>query len=93
MGNLMGGGGRGGGPAPANSGGGRQARAAPSRRPDMEGPGNVDDILRELDQSSVGTANQARGLSVGRGAGVGNGATNTRVSVERSDANTLVLNV
>jgi len=87
MGNLMGGGGRGGGPAPSNSGPSRQARAAPSRRPDMEGPGNVDDILRELDQSSVGTANQARGVSVGRGDG------NTRVSVERSDANTLVLNV
>jgi hypothetical protein len=86
MGNLMGGGGRG-GPAPSNSGPPRQARAAPSRRPDMEGPGNVDDILRELDQSSVGTANQARGVSVGRGDG------NTRVSVERSDANTLVLNV
>ena len=89
MGNLMGGGGGGGrrGPAPSNSGPSRQARAAPSQRPDMEGPGNVDDILRELDQSSVGTANQARGVSVGRGDG------NTRVSVERSDANTLILNV
>jgi hypothetical protein len=88
MGNLMGGGGGGRrGPAPSNSGPSRQARAAPSRRPDMEGPGNVDDILRELDQSSVGTANQARGVSVGRGDG------NTRVSVERSDANTLILNV
>lgn len=82
MGNLMGG-----GPAPSNSGPPRQARAAPSQRPDMEGPGNVDDILRELDQSSVGTVNQARGVSIGKGNG------NTRVSVERSDANTLVLNV
>ena len=92
MGNLMGGG-RGSGPVPANTGGSRQARAnPPSRRPDMEGPGNVDDILRELDQSSVGTANQARGVSVGRG-GNSTGVGNTRVSVERSDANTLVLNV
>ena len=90
MGNLMGGGGGGRerGPAPSNSNPPRQARAAPaSKRPDMEGPGNVDDILKELDQSSVGTANQARGVSVTRGDG------NTRVSVERSDANTLILNV
>jgi hypothetical protein len=53
----------------------------------MDGPGDVDAILREIDQSSVGSgpASQARGISLGRG--------DTRVSVERSDANTLVLNV
>lgn len=86
VGNLMGGGGRGGGPMPANSGQSRpQARTAPSRRPDMDGPGDIDALLKELDQSSVGTANQARGVSLGRG--------DTRVSVERSDANTLILNV
>lgn len=86
VGNLMGGGGRGGGPMPANAGQSRpQARTAPSRRPDMDGPGDIDALLKELDQSSVGTANQARGVSLGRG--------DTRVSVERSDANTLILNV
>lgn len=87
MGNLMGGGGRR-GPVAANAGGPARASVAPAGRPDMEGPGNVDDILRELDRSSVGTAPQARGVSITRGT---DGPQ--RVSVERSDANTLVLDV
>ena len=93
LGGLMGmmsgmmGGGRPPAPAPAPTRG--APASAPARgRPDMDGPGDIDAILKEIDQSSVGTADQARGVSVTR-----EGSGPTRVSVERSDANTLVLDV
>lgn len=68
-------------------------------RTEMQGPGDVDAILRELDQASTGAnsdirsgpASQARDVSIMKGDGSGNRDVN--VSVERSDANTLVLNV
>jgi hypothetical protein len=93
LGGLMGGGGGGGGGAAArpaaNTPMGRGAapvnvrRQAPSAsRPEMDGPGDVDAILRELDRSATPSV---QGISLGRG--------NQRVSVERSDANTLVVNV
>lgn len=76
-------------PAPANVSSRQAPAAAPARgRPDMDGPGDIDAILKEIDQSSIGTADQARGVSVTR-----EGSGPTRVSVERSDANTLVLDV
>ena len=85
-------------------GGGNPAPAAPTRS-EMQGPGDVNEILRELDSASAGTgsrggsvppmrggsAMQAKDVSVVREDGTGN--QDVRVSVERSDANTLVLNV
>lgn len=101
MGSMFGGGGGGGGrsqPAAAFNG---------PRREEMEGPGDVDAILRELDRASAGTpmstvrgpADQAQRVSVVRDGGNGGGGRggrrerDMRVSVERSDANTLILNV
>jgi len=84
-------------------GGGNPAPAAPARS-EMQGPGDVNEILRELDAASAGTgsrgasmprsggpATQTRGVSLVREDGSGN--RDTRFSVDRSDANTLVLNV
>jgi hypothetical protein len=94
LGGLMGGGGGGGasmaaarpaattamgrGGAPINV----RGQAPSASRPEMDGPGDVDAILRELDRSATPSV---QGISLGRG--------NQRVSVERSDANTLVVNV
>jgi hypothetical protein len=89
LGGLMGGGGGAAARPAANTSIGRGAapmnvrRQAPSAsRPEMDGPGDVDAILRELDRSATPSV---QGISLGRG--------NQRVSVERSDANTLVVNV
>lgn len=95
LGNMMGmlgglmGGGR---PAQASAGMGMgvptpapRMNAAMPMRAEMDGPGDVDKILQELDRSATPSV---RGVSVARGDG-----RNQRVSVERSDANTLVLNV
>jgi len=94
LGNMMGmlgglmGGGR---PGPASSGMGMGVPTPAPRmnampmRAEMDGPGDVDKILQELDRSATPSV---RGVSVARGDG-----RNQRVSVERSDANTLVLNV
>lgn len=77
-------------------------------RTEMQGPGDINEILRGLDAASDGTgsrggsmyrgggggggpASQTRDVSIVRGDGTGN--QDMRVSVERSDANTLVLNV
>jgi hypothetical protein len=89
LGGLMGGGGGaaarpaatttiGRGGAPINV----RGQAPSASRPEMDGPGDVDAILRELDRSATPSV---QGISLGRG--------NQRVSVERSDANTLVVNV
>jgi hypothetical protein len=111
MGGLMGGGGGGGGMGGllgslfggmGGGGGGGMGRR------EMQGPGDVDALLRELESPtsmSPGPADATRGISVvsrsgtpsdngRRGGGGGGGNTREmRVSVERSDANTLTLDV
>jgi hypothetical protein len=112
---AMGGGGNSGGDSGGGGGGGGlmgmmssfMGGGAPTGAPvrsEMQGPGDVNEILRELDTASAGTgsragsmprysrpSSQARDVSIVREDGTGN--RDMRVSVERSDANTLVLNV
>jgi hypothetical protein len=108
MGGFMGGGGGGGGGLGGllgsllGGGGGGRMGGGGGRR-EMEGPGDVDALLRELESPtpmSTGPADATRGISVVNRSGTpsesgrrGGGAREMRVSVERSDANTLTLDV
>jgi hypothetical protein len=106
MGGLMGGGGGGGmgGLLGSLFGGGGGGGGGGGRR-EMQGPGDVDALLRELESptpmSVPGPADSTRGISlVARSAtpsessvGGRRNARDMRVSVERSDANTLTLDV